>query len=158
MTPKERSVAIDRLRRLPDLLESAVRGLTDVQLDTPYREKGWTVRQVVHHLADSHANAFIRCKLILTEQHPTIKPYNQDLWAMSVDGKSMPVGSSLLILRGLHERWAALLDSLVDEQWTRAGLHPERGEVTIESLLTTYAGHGERHVGQITGLRSTRAW
>jgi uncharacterized damage-inducible protein DinB len=158
MTAQDRVAGVERLRRLPDLLEAAVRGLSDPQLDTPYRVGGWTVRQVVHHLADSHMNAFVRCKLILTEEHPTLKPYDQDRWALLVDAQRLPIASSLAIVRGLHERWCRLLDSLSDAHWVRAGQHPERGEVTLDSLLATYAGHGEKHVGQITGLRRERGW
>ncbi len=158
MTPAERKAHIDRIRALPALLESAVEGLSDAQLDTPYRQGGWTVRQVVHHLADSHMNAFVRMKLILTEEHPTLKTYDQDRWAALVDGARFPVQGSLAIVRGLHERWVALMESLPDAAWTRAGLHPERGDMTLEKILTIYSGHGEKHVEQITALKASRGW
>jgi hypothetical protein len=156
--PNQRHEWIEQLRVLPRLLEDAVRGLQDPQLDTPYRDGGWTVRQVVHHLADSHMNAFIRLKLMLTEDTPTLKPYDQDLWAVTPEIEGMDVGSSIAILRGLHERWALLLERLPADAWERKGMHPERGEMNIERLVTMYAGHGERHVGQILGLRRSRQW
>jgi hypothetical protein len=154
---EERNNKISTIKRLPRDVEAAMSGLTDTQLDTPYREGGWTVRQVVHHLADSHANAFIRMKLILTEDHPTIKPYDQNRWALLIDS-TLPIASSLAILRGLHERWGRLLESLPDSAWSRTGFHPENGDVTLESMLNTYAGHGTKHVGHIMGLRSAKRW
>jgi hypothetical protein len=158
MTQAERLQKIDAIRKLPDLLEATVAGLTDAQLDTPYRAGGWTVRQVVHHLADSHMNAFVRAKLILTEDHPTVKPYDQDKWAELVDTKRLPVRSSLALVRGLHERWTALLESLPEEAWSRSAKHPEIGEITLERILTIYSGHGEKHVETIRTLRTTNRW
>ena len=148
---------INRIRSLPRQLEKAIAGLDESQLSTPYRDGGWTVRQVVHHLADSHMNAFIRMKLILAEDHPTLKPYDQEVWAELPDIRS-PLDASLGIIRGLHERWVTLLENIPESAWTRTGKHPETGEVSLESLLTTYAHHGENHVGQITGLRSRKSW
>jgi len=158
LAPAERTEKIDALRRLPEALEVAVRGLTDQQLDTPYREGGWTVRQVVHHLADSHMNAFIRMKLILTEENPTLKPYDQERWATQADVMKMPIGSSLMLLRGLHQRWAVLLEQVPGDAWGRTAYHPEHGEVTLERQLITYAAHGEKHIGHIMGLRTLRGW
>jgi len=158
LTPAERRQKIEDIRRLPASLEAAVKGLNDQQLDTPYRAGGWTVRQVVHHLADSHMNAFVRMKLILTEENPTLKPYDQDAWAKLPDTKMTPIQSSLAILRGLHDRWHKLLETVPDEGWSRTALHPERGEVSLESQLVTYSSHGEKHVGHITGLRSAKGW
>jgi hypothetical protein len=158
LSAAERLEKIARIESLPSILEAAVRGLTDSQLDTPYREGGWTVRQVVHHLADSHMNAFIRAKLIITENNPTLKPYSQDDWAATIDGRALPVQSSLLILKGLHERWVTLLRSLPDDAWSRTAQHPETGSVTLERQLIIYSGHGDRHVGQITGLRAAKGW
>lgn len=158
MTSDERRRKIGKIRDLPSLLESAVRGLNDAQLDTPYRQGGWTVRQVVHHLADSHMNAVVRMKLILTEEKPALKPYDQDAWAKLPDTLKVPIGLSMEILRGLHDRWFRLLDSATDDAWGRAGYHPERGDVTFESMLNTYAEHGEKHVGQIMGLRRAQGW
>jgi hypothetical protein len=153
----DRQQMIDALKVLPDQVSDAVRGLNERQLDTPYRQDGWTVRQVVHHLADSHMNAFIRVKLILTEERPALKPYSQDDWARLSDSR-LPVDASVAILRGLHERWAELLGSLPQASWNRAGFHPERGEVTVDSLLATYAGHGAKHVEQILSLRRAKGW
>ncbi len=158
MTQSERKQKIEQMRKLPDVLEASVSGLNEAQLDTPYRAGGWTVRQVVHHIADSHMNAFVRTKLILTEEHPTVKPYDQDRWAALIDGSRLPIGSSLALVRSLHERWTALLDSLSEDSWKRSGHHPESGELTLERILTIYAGHGEKHVGTIRDLRSARGW
>ncbi len=149
---------IAKIQQLPAQLEAAIAGLNDAQLDTPYRDGGWTVRQVVHHLADSHMNAYIRMRLIATEDRPTLKPYDQDVWARFYDAQSMPVAPSLAILRGLHERWTDFLQRLSAESWSRAGHHPERGEVTLDSLVTIYAGHGAKHVDQIMGLRQAKGW
>jgi hypothetical protein len=158
MTQAERRVKIENLRNLPAIVEAAVRGLDDRQLDTPYREGGWTVRQVVHHLADSHMNAVVRMKLILTEDHPKLKPYDQDKWATLVDTRRAPIQSSLAIIRGLHERWTALLETIPDEAWSRTASHPERGDVTLEGTLNTYADHGEKHVQSILKLRAQKGW
>jgi hypothetical protein len=158
MKAQERKEKIDIIRMRPSRLESSINGLTDKQLDTPYREGGWTVRQVVHHLADSHLNAYVRMKLILTEQKPQLKPYDQDAWASLPDSSRMPVGVSLEILRGLHDRWSTILEQLPEESWSREGFHPENGNMTLEDLLNTYAAHGEKHVGHILGLRSAKGW
>ncbi|MBI4552853.1 MAG: putative metal-dependent hydrolase [Candidatus Latescibacteria bacterium] len=157
ITPAERRDCIARIQQLPALVEEAVKGLHDDQLNTPYRQGGWTVRQVVHHLADSHLNAFVRMKLILTEDRPTLKPYDQDAWAKLPDA-AMPVASSVSILKGLHDRWTVVLEHVPESGWTRSAFHPEIGEVTLERMLVTYAGHGEHHVGQITGLRAAKGW
>jgi hypothetical protein len=153
----DRAQKIEAIRELPDVLEAAVRGLSDQQLDTPYRQGGWTVRQVVHHLADSHINAFIRMKLMLTEENPPLKPYDQDEWAKLPDVR-LPLAPSLVILRGLHDRWAALMDTLPEASWGRTGFHPERGDVTLEAILGTYSNHGAKHVEQIMGLRRAQGW
>ena len=158
MTAAERAEKISKIQSLPPEAEAAVKGLTDQQLDTPYREGGWTPRQVIHHLADSHMNAFIRMKLILTETNPTLKPYDQEEWAKLPDTAKLSVQASLSILKGLHERWTALLKSTTDSDWSRTALHPESGTVTLESLLNTYARHGANHVQQITSLRTAKGW
>lgn len=158
MTREERRRKIEAIRALPSALEEAVKGLNDKQLDTPYRDGGWTVRQVVHHLADAHMNAFIRMKLILTEQKPAIKPYDQNAWAALPDTTQMPIGVSIEILRGLHDRMSLLLDRVPDGDWTRSAVHPERGEITLESQLNVYAGHGEKHVEHIKSLRRAKGW
>ncbi len=153
----DREQSIKKIEALPALLEEAVRGLSDRQLDTPYREGGWTVRQVVHHLADSHINALVRMKLILTENRPTLKPYDQDAWSKLPDSH-LPIAPSLSILRGLHERWATLLRSIPEEAWSRVAVHPEAGEMTPDRLLSMYSGHGEKHVGHIRSLRTAKGW
>lgn len=158
VTMAERKEMIARLKQLPTLLEAATRGLDDQRLDTPYGAGKWTPRQVVHHLADSHMNAFIRLKLVLTEDEPMFRPYNQDEWAMTADSIGMPIDTSLAIVRGLHARWSALLEQLPESSWQRGGMHPERGKMTLDDLLKLYAGHGEKHVGHITGLRAARGW
>lgn len=156
-TPQQRKSRIGELRAFPPIIKSAVAGLDDEQLDTPYREGGWTVRQVVHHLADSHANAYLRFRWLITEDYPTIKTYDQDVWAGLPDSR-LPLDSSLRIIEGLHERWAVLLDSLPDDAWSRKGMHPERGEVTLDDLLEIYSGHGAHHAEQITDLRARKGW
>lgn len=156
LTATERQNRIERLRALPERLEALVAGLRDTDLYTPYLAGEWTVAQNVHHLADSHMNAFIRLKLLLTEDRPTLKPYHQDMWAATPDAMNLPVESSLALLRGLHARWAVLFESLSDDQWQRSGFHPENGDITAEDLLRTYAGHGEAHLDQITRTLAAR--
>ena len=157
-TQQERKQMIEAIRRLPAEIDNAVKGLNDQQLDTPYGPGKWTVRQVVHHLADGQMNAFIRFRLILTEDNPTIKPYNQDEWAKLSDTMKAPVGPSLAILKGVHERWVALMDSTPEPAWSRSAHHPERGKTTLDDLLQIYSHHGESHVGHITGLRKAKGW
>ncbi|MGB5873924.1 MAG: putative metal-dependent hydrolase [Bacteroidota bacterium] len=154
----DRREMIEMIRALPGEVEEAVRGLGDEQLDTPYREGGWTIRQVVHHLADSHLNAFVRMKLVLTEDHPTLKPYDQDRWAACRDASAIPIGPSLLILQGLHHRWVELMNGVEEAGWVRGAHHPEDGELTLGGLLKIYARHGANHVGQIRQLRTARRW
>ena len=158
MTESEREDRIKKLEQLPSLAEHAVRGLTDKQLDTPYRAGGWTVRQVIHHLADSHMNAYIRAKLIITEQNPTLKTYEQEEWARTPDASALAVQSSLDILRGVHNRWVHLLRTVGPDAWKRTGMHPESGLMTLDDLLALYARHGDNHVAQITGLRQAKGW
>lgn len=156
-TTDKRSAKIARIAALPPVLRQAVAGLSDSQLDTPYRDGGWTVRQVVHHLADSHMNAFMRFRWVVAEDHPTIKTYDQDVWATFDDSK-IPLEPSLAIIDGLHHRWSVFLDSLPDDAWSRTGFHPERGEVTLEEFLDIYCDHGENHANQITDLRERKGW
>ena len=158
LTATERHDLIAKLRGLPAAVETAVKDLTDAQLKTPYREGGWTAGQVVHHLADSHLNGFVRMKLMLTEVGPVLKPYDQDAWAKLSDTAAMPIESSLLILRGLHERWVALLENLPEASWKRSAFHPEVGVVTLADLLADYARHGEQHLEQLTRLRAAQGW
>jgi uncharacterized damage-inducible protein DinB len=154
----ERKLHIAKIRSLPKELTAAVRGLDRSQLETPYRDGGWTVAQVVHHLADSHMQAYGRMRLIVTEERPPLKPYSQDAWAALPDARSASIAPSMAILRGLHRRWAAMLAKLPRKAWGRTGLHAERGEVSIDDLLALYANHGEKHVAQILGLRRERSW
>ena len=154
---ERRQSYIESIRSLPQKIEDVVRGLDDEKLDTPYGEGKWTVRQVVHHLADSHVNANARLKLALTEDCPTLKPYDQDRWAALGD-MHLPIQGSLGMIRGLHERWAVLLDSLSDEDWLRKADHPEDGEYTVDSLIAVYAEHGEKHLKQVTDLCQRMGW
>ncbi len=150
LTSTERAAQIDRIEALPALLDAAVRDLSEAQLTAHPLAGEWSVAQNVHHLADSHMNAYVRCKLILTEEQPTLKPYFQNAWAETVDGAQADVSASLAILRGLHNRWVTLLRALPDDGWSREGWHPELQRVyTIDSILTLYGGHGEAHLEQI---------
>lgn len=157
LTSSERQPLIDNIQALPKDLETAVKGLDDSQLDTHYREGGWTVRQVVHHLADSHMNAFVRMKLILTETDPAFKTYDQDTWATMPDSQ-LPIQNSLDIVRGLHERMTTLFKNVKEEDWQRTGDHPDNGKMKLEDLLRIYGGHGHRHVKQITDLKERKGW
>lgn len=148
---------IATLAALPENLRSAVYGLTDAQLDTPYRDGGWTVRQLVHHIADSHINAYVRTKLAVTEDWPTIKPYDEKLWAELADSV-LPVDVSLDILDQLHRRWVALFKSLSPEGWERGYLHPELGRTTLLQALAHYDWHSRHHVAHITELRKSKGW
>ena len=158
MTKDERAVLIQKIKDLPAQIESSVNGLNDSQLDTPYRESGWTQRQVVNHLADSHMNAVIRMKLTLTEDKPPLKGYNQDAWALLHDSKNLSIQYSLSIIRALHARWGYLLDGIKESEWSRKANHSERGEITLENLLATYGNHGEKHCKQITDLKKRNNW
>ncbi|NWG17666.1 MAG: putative metal-dependent hydrolase [Chloroflexi bacterium] len=149
LTPTQRREMIEAVRRFPAELEAVVGGLTETQLKTRFIPHEWSVMQNVHHLADSHMNAFIRTKLLLTEDHPTLKPYNQETWAETADALELPLEASLAILRGLHHRWSDLLDSLDERAWARTGLHPEVGEMSVEDILQTYSRHGAGHIEQI---------
>jgi len=140
---------IDQIAALPDALMEALSDFDDAKLDTPYREGGWTARQVVHHLADSHLNAYTRFRLALTEDRPTIKPYNEKLWAELPDARMGPVQPSLALLEGLHDRWAWLLRGMKPEDFLRVFVHPERGEMTLERTLRLYAWHCRHHLGHL---------
>ncbi|TCC98992.1 YfiT family bacillithiol transferase [Pedobacter psychroterrae] len=150
---------IMEIETLPNALKEEVFALNEEQLDTQYRPEGWTVRQVVHHLADSHINSYIRCKLALTEDNPTIKPYFEERWAELQDGKNTPVDSSLQLLEGLHIRWVALLKSLSDQDLTKAFVHPEHGKtIKLSEVVALYAHHGRHHLAQITELKKRKGW
>lgn len=149
---------ITALKELPAQLRSAVQGLNDDQLSTPYRDGGWTIKQVVHHIADSHMHAFIRAKQIITEDHPTLKPYEQNDWAETDDAKGFGIESSLAIIEGVQARMAAIFERATPEQLQRSAHHPEDGEVQLEEILAKYAKHGKGHLDQITGLRERMMW
>jgi uncharacterized damage-inducible protein DinB len=156
-TAATRSAHIQALRLLPGQLRAAVSGLSDAQLNTPYREGGWTVRQTVHHLADSHANSFIRFKLALTEDWPTIKPYDEAAWARLADSDT-PIEGSLMFIDALHERWAALLESMTELDFQKGFVHPVNGRQNLERALAIYEWHGRHHTAHITGLRTHNGW
>jgi hypothetical protein len=158
LTEENRQAFLNDIAHAPANLRCAVKGLSQAQLDTPYRPDGWTVRQVVHHLPDSHMNAFIRFKLALTEDEPTIKPYAEDRWAHLGDVAATPVDTSLCLLECLHQRWMKLLRSLTAEQWKRTFRHPELGVMTLDKTLAMYAWHGRHHLAHITSLRDREGW
>ena len=149
-TPQQRQELIGKIAQLPAQIEALVRDLSTEQLSTHYLANEWSVVQNVHHLADSHMNSFIRLKLILTEEKPTLKPYDQDAWAARADADNIAIQSSLGLLQGLHRRWVTLFESLAEAEWSRCGFHPQNGEVSVEDLLRSYADHGEAHIDQIT--------
>lgn len=155
---EQRQAFIQEIVQTPSNLRVAVSGLTGEQLKTPYREEGWTVQQVVHHLPDSHMNAYVRFKLALTEDEPTVKPYAEDRWAELEDSKNTPVETSLALLEALHIRWALLLRSVTPEQWKRNFKHPQLGLLPLEKNLALYAWHGRHHVAHITELRKRMGW
>ncbi|HZY61184.1 MAG TPA: putative metal-dependent hydrolase [Edaphobacter sp.] len=157
ITPEDRLEAIQTLGELPEMLRNAVDGLDTAQLSTPYRQDGWTVRQVVHHVADSHMNAFVRLKLALTEDWPTIKPYDQAAWARLRD-MAAPIEWSLELIESLHARWVMLLQSLSEEQWNRGYNHPDSGRVALDAMTLLYAWHSQHHVAHITHLRTRENW
>lgn len=154
----ERRAAIDAIAQTPERLRAAVHGLTDAQLDTPYRPDGWTVRQLVHHVADSHMNAYIRVRLALTEQSPTIKPYQEAAWAELADARHMPIAVSLAMLGALHDRLVHLLRALPADAFARTLVHPDNGPMTIDALLRVYSWHGRHHTAHVTALRERMRW
>ncbi|MFC4099249.1 YfiT family bacillithiol transferase [Paenibacillus xanthanilyticus] len=159
VTPEQRELWIREIEKLPAKLRLAVEGLSEEQLDTPYRDGGWTVRQVVHHVADSHMNSLTRFKLALTEEQPTIKPYAEDRWAELADAKRAPIELSLHLIEALHERWVLLLESMTEAEYARAFYHPESGEtVPLDRNLGLYAWHGNHHAAHITTLRARKGW
>jgi uncharacterized damage-inducible protein DinB len=155
---RERLAWIAELEMLPNSLRNAVGGLSNDQLDTPYRPGGWTVRQVVHHLPDSHLNSYTRFRMALTEQNPIIKPYAEAAWAELPDAKAAPIEPSLSLLDGMHRRWVMLLRALSDDDFRRTFQHPEHGQITLDWTLGLYAWHSRHHVAQILALRKRNAW
>jgi hypothetical protein len=159
MTDARRAECVVRIAAAPAALRAAVAGLDDAQLDTPYRPDGWTVRQVVHHVPDSHVNAYTRIRLALTEDTPTIKPYEEARWAELFDARSLPVEISLRLLEALHARWVPLLQRIGAAEGGRRFRHPEHGRLmTIDEVVAMYAWHGEHHTAHVTGLRERREW
>jgi uncharacterized damage-inducible protein DinB len=155
---KGRADAIESIARTPARLREAVKGLTSEQLDTPYRPDGWTVRQVVHHVPDSHLNAYIRFKLALTEDVPTIKPYDETAWAELPDVAAVPIATSLALLDAVHERWLAILRAMEPGDFARQLIHPESGRQSLDQVLALYAWHGPHHTGHVTSLRKRMGW
>lgn len=158
LTPDQRRSAIDAIAEAPERLISAVTGLTPAQLDTAYRPGGWTVRQLVHHLPDSHLNSYLRFKLAVTEHEPTIQSYEEALWAELADAKTAPIAPSLALLENLPTRWVMFLRSLGSSDWARVFHHPEWGRVTLDFALAQYSWQGKHHVAYITALREREGW
>ena len=158
LSDARRREMIAQIEETPARLREAVKGLSPEQIETPYREGGWTVRQLVHHVADSHLNAYVRFKLAFTEDQPTIKPYEQDRWAETVDGRTAPVEVSLGLIEALHSRWVMFLKSMSAAGFARKFNHPEMGLLTVEKLLGIYAWHGRHHTAHITELRRRMGW
>jgi uncharacterized damage-inducible protein DinB len=158
LTEAQKARYLDDVEQTPARLRAAVSDLSDPQLDTPYRDGGWTVRQVVHHVPESHMNSYIRFKLALTEEAPTIRPYMEDRWAKLPDATTAPVELSLVLLEFLHKRWMLVLRAMKPEEWKRAFRHPEIGLMTLERALALYSWHGRHHVAHVTSLRGKMGW
>jgi uncharacterized damage-inducible protein DinB len=158
LNEKEREAAIESIAATPIRLRAAVLGLTPEQLDTPYRPDGWTIRQLVHHVADSHMNSYVRFRLALTEENPAIKTYDEARWAELEDARTAPIELSLALLDALHQRWVRLLRSLGPGDFARTVSHPEHGPMSLDSLLALYDWHGRHHVAHVTRLRQRMSW
>ena len=158
ITPERRRGWIARIAAVPARIRAAVADLTDEQLDTPYRDGGWTVRQLVHHLPDSHMNGYVRMKLTLTEESPAIKTYEEALWAALPDSRFTPPAVSLALLEALHTRWVGLMEARDDAQWGRTMRHPEQGDLRLRRALARYAWHGDHHMAHVTALRERMGW
>ena len=158
MSDERKRKFLDDIEQTPARMRAAVAGLSDAQLDTPYRDGGWTVRQVVHHVPDSHMNSYVRFKLAMTENEPTIKPYMENLWAELPEAKTAPIEMSLTLLENLHRRWLAFLRELKPQDWKRAFRHPELGLMPLDKNLALYAWHGNHHLAHITNLRKRMGW
>jgi uncharacterized damage-inducible protein DinB len=153
LSAAERATAIETIAAVPDELRRAVAGLSAKELEMPYRPGGWTVRQLVHHIADSHMNAYCRFKLALTEDQPLIKPYDEARWAELPDSAAVPATTSLDLIEALHVRWVALLRAMRDDDFSRTLMHPQSGVMRLDQMLALYAWHGPHHVAHVTGLR-----
>lgn len=150
---------INDIKYLPENIERAILNLDETQLNTPYRPDGWTIKQVVHHVADSHMNAYIRFKLALTEDNPTVKPYREELWAELSDTKNLPINISITLLHALHIRWVEILNNVQDDEWNRTIFHPQYNrKSTLWYLLGSYSWHGRHHTAHITSLRQRMKW
>lgn len=148
-TPTERSALIDKIRTLPSQIEALVKDLMPDELTAHYLDGEWSVAQNVHHLVDSHMNSYIRCKLIMTEDHPTLCPYQQEIWAELPDASQADIRASLAMLHALHARWVVFWSNLSEIDWQRVGFHPENGDMSLDDILRIYADHGEAHIDQI---------
>jgi len=157
-SPSHRARHIAAIETAPTGFRKATAGLTEEQLETPYREGGWTVRQVIHHVADSHMNSYVRFKLALTEEIPTVKTYDEAAWARLSDSADTPIEISLALLENLHRRWCALMRGMSETDWKRTFRHPEIGSVSLEKSLAIYAWHGKHHTAHITELRARKGW
>jgi len=158
VTEDDRAQYIGQIEEAPSKLRAAVAGLNDAQVDTPYREGGWTVRQVAHHLADSHMHSYIRFKLALTENEPTVKPYDEKVWAELPDARTLPVETSLTLLESLHRRFVTMLRAMSEADFRKTLKHPELGTVVLEKYVAMYAWHGRHHVAHVTELRKAKGW
>jgi len=158
LSDDQRIEFLEDIEQAPARLKAAVKGLSAQQLDTPYRDGGWTVRQVVHHVPDSHLNSYIRFKLALTEEEPTIRPYMEDRWAELPEARTAPIELSLSLLEDLHKRWILMLRAIQPAEWKRTFRHPEIGPMTLEKNLALYAWHGRHHVAHVTALRERMGW
>jgi hypothetical protein len=158
VSPAKRESWISDIAAAPAELRAAVQGFNESQFDTPYREGGWTVRQLVHHVPDSHLNAYVRFKLALTEDNPTIKPYEESRWARLPDTSGTQVGVSLMLLEALHRRWVVLLRAMQESEWSRTYVHPEDGTLRLDYVLGMYAWHGRHHIAHVTSLRERMGW
>jgi uncharacterized damage-inducible protein DinB len=158
VAPQERKQHIETIAALPARLREAVQGLNDPQLDTPYRPGGWTVRQLVHHVADSHLNSYSRFRMALTETEPAITAYDEKKWAELADARTLPVESSLQMLEGLHSRWVTLLECLSESDFLRTFRHPENGLMRLDRTVALYAWHSKHHLAHVEGLKSRMGW
>jgi uncharacterized damage-inducible protein DinB len=158
LSDETRRQLVDAIEATPANIRKATTGLNDAQLDTPYRPDGWTVRQVVHHVPDSHLNAYTRFRLALTEDNPTIKPYDEAKWAELPDARSAPIDVSLTMLDAVHDRWVRLLRAMTPEQFERKLVHPDNGPMVLDTMLALYAWHGQHHTAHITKLRAREGW
>jgi hypothetical protein len=158
LTAEQKQQCLADIEQTPARLRAALRGLSDQQLNTPYRDGGWTPRQVAHHVPDSHMNSYMRFKLALTEDEPTIKPYMENLWAELPEAKHAPIEVSLALLDSLHQRWMLMLREFTDAEWKRTFRHPDLGPMSLEKTLALYSWHGRHHVAHITNLREKMGW